>query len=42
MLVAVMHRLRQWLTRRRVRRSLDGVTGVALFGFAGKLAIDSH
>ncbi|PVZ10191.1 threonine/homoserine/homoserine lactone efflux protein [Actinomycetospora cinnamomea] len=42
LLVATLHTLRAWLARRRVRRSLDTLTGVALFGFAGRLATDSH
>jgi threonine/homoserine/homoserine lactone efflux protein len=29
------------LTRRGVRRSLDGLTGAALVGFAGKLATEA-
>jgi threonine/homoserine/homoserine lactone efflux protein len=37
-LVVALHGIRGWLARRRVRRSLDAVTGVVLLGFAGKLA----
>lgn len=40
--VAALHSLRAWIARRRVRRNLDAATGVALFGFAGKLATESH
>jgi RhtB (resistance to homoserine/threonine) family protein len=40
-LVAALHGVRTWLTRRRVRRGLDAVTGVVLLGFAGKLAADA-
>lgn len=40
-LVAALHSVRTWLTRRRVRRSLDAATGVVLLGFAGKLATDA-
>ena len=40
-LVVALHSVRGWLARRRVRRSLDAVTGVALLGFAGKLAADA-
>ena len=42
LVVAAIHTLRGWLTRRRIRRSLDALTGVALIGFAGKLAADAH
>lgn len=42
LLVATLHTLRAWLARRRVRRSLDAVTGLALIGFAGKLATDAR
>jgi len=41
-LVAFLHRIRSFLQRRRVRRSLDGVTGVAMIGFGARLAIESH
>jgi threonine/homoserine/homoserine lactone efflux protein len=40
-LVAAMTRARRWLSRRRVRRSLDAATGVALLGFGARLAAES-
>jgi threonine/homoserine/homoserine lactone efflux protein len=39
-LVAGVHRARRWLARRRVRRSLDAATGLALLGFSARLATD--
>jgi threonine/homoserine/homoserine lactone efflux protein len=39
-LVAAMTRARRWLSRRRVRRSLDAATGVALLGFGARLAAE--
>jgi threonine/homoserine/homoserine lactone efflux protein len=42
LVVAGVHTLRRWLTRRRVRRSLDALTGAALVSFAGKLAAEAH
>lgn len=39
-LVAGVHGLRRRLERRRVRRSLDAVTGVALLGFSVRLATE--
>jgi threonine/homoserine/homoserine lactone efflux protein len=39
-LVAAMTRARRWLSRRRVRRSLDAATGVALIGFGARLAAE--
>jgi threonine/homoserine/homoserine lactone efflux protein len=39
-LVLGVHRARSWLARRRVRRSLDAATGVALLGFSVRLALD--
>ncbi len=41
-LVAFLHRIRSFLRRRRVRRSLDGATGAAMIGFGTRLAIESH
>jgi threonine/homoserine/homoserine lactone efflux protein len=40
-IVAGVHRIRAWLQRRRVRRTLDGVTGTALLGFGAVLAADA-
>jgi threonine/homoserine/homoserine lactone efflux protein len=37
-LTAVMHRARRVLTRRSVRRCLDGTTGAAMIGFGARLA----
>ncbi|WP_448625193.1 LysE family translocator [Geodermatophilus sp. URMC 64] len=39
-LVGVLDRARGWLARRRVRRSLDALTGVALLGFSARLAVE--
>ena len=39
-LVVLVHRVRAWLQRRRVRRSLDAVTGAALVGFGIALATE--
>jgi RhtB (resistance to homoserine/threonine) family protein len=41
LVVAGVHTLRRWITRRRVRRTLDALTGVALVGFAGRLAAEA-
>jgi RhtB (resistance to homoserine/threonine) family protein len=41
-LVAFLHRVRPWIQRRRVRRTLDAVTGTALIGFASALALESR
>jgi threonine/homoserine/homoserine lactone efflux protein len=38
--VALVHRMRGWLRSRRVRSSLDAVTGTALVGFGIALAAD--
>ncbi|GAA0452208.1 lysine transporter LysE [Paractinoplanes deccanensis] len=38
-LTAAMHRARGWLTRGRVRRCLDAVTGTAMLGFGARLAV---
>jgi RhtB (resistance to homoserine/threonine) family protein len=40
LLLLFVHRVRGWLRRRRVRRTLDGVTGTALLGFGAALAIE--
>lgn len=40
-LMALVHRARVWLQRRRVRRSLDAVTGTALIGFGIALATEA-
>ena len=39
-LVAGMQGLRRWLERRRVRRAMDAMTGVALLGFSVRLATE--
>jgi RhtB (resistance to homoserine/threonine) family protein len=41
-LVTFLHRVRPWIQRRRVRRTLDAVTGAALIGFASALAVESR
>ncbi|GAY09534.1 LysE family translocator [Pseudonocardia sp. N23] len=38
--VVVVHRVRDWLGRRRVRRAIDTATGTALLGFAVALAAE--
>ncbi|MEV5694314.1 LysE family translocator [Micromonospora globbae] len=40
LLVGALHRARQVLSRRRVRRWLDGLTGCALLGFGARLATE--
>ena len=40
LLVTVMHWARRALSRRRVRRSLDALTGTALLGFGARLATE--
>jgi threonine/homoserine/homoserine lactone efflux protein len=40
LLVTGMHRARQVVSRRRVRRTLDAATGAALLGFGVRLATD--
>ncbi len=40
-LVGALNRMRALLSRRRVRRWLDGLTGVALLGFGARLAAES-
>lgn len=39
-LTTFLHRVRRVLTRRRVRRGLDAVTGTALLGFSARLAAE--
>lgn len=39
-LVGALNRARELLSRRRVRRWLDGLTGVALLGFDARLAAE--
>lgn len=39
-LMALVHRVRAWLGRRRVRRSVDAVTGATLIGFGVALATE--
>lgn len=39
-LVAALHRVREVLSRRRVRRALDAATGAALLGFGARLATE--
>jgi threonine/homoserine/homoserine lactone efflux protein len=41
-LVTLLNRLRPWIQRRRVRRTLDALTGTALIGFASALAVESR
>jgi RhtB (resistance to homoserine/threonine) family protein len=41
-LVGFLHRIRSFLRRRKVRRSLDGATGAAMIGFGARLAIEAH
>lgn len=38
LVVAGMQGVRRWLVRRRVRRAMDALTGVALLGFSARLA----
>ncbi|RZQ59368.1 LysE family translocator [Amycolatopsis suaedae] len=40
LLMVFVHRVREWLRRRRVRRTLDAVTGSALIGFGTLLAVE--
>ncbi|OXM67804.1 LysE family translocator [Amycolatopsis vastitatis] len=40
LLLFFVHRVRGWLQRRRVRRTMDGATGVALVGFGAALALE--
>ncbi|WP_028922899.1 LysE family translocator [Pseudonocardia acaciae] len=39
-LALFVHRVHGWVTRRRVRRALDTVTGTALLGFGARLAVE--
>ncbi|HEY3710145.1 MAG TPA: LysE family translocator [Amycolatopsis sp.] len=41
LLLLLVHRVRAWLERRKVRRTLDGVTGTVLIGFGAALALES-
>jgi threonine/homoserine/homoserine lactone efflux protein len=38
--VTALHRVRRLLSRRRVRRTLDALTGTALLGFGARLAVE--
>jgi len=40
LLVTALHRVRRVLARRRVRRTLDALTGAALLGFGARLAVE--
>jgi RhtB (resistance to homoserine/threonine) family protein len=40
-LLFFVHRVREWLSKRKIRRTLDGVTGTALIGFGTILALES-
>ena len=40
LLVTALHRVRGLLARRRVRRTLDALTGAALLGFGARLAVE--
>jgi RhtB (resistance to homoserine/threonine) family protein len=40
LLLVFVHRVRGWLQRRKVRRTMDGVTGAALLGFGAALALE--
>jgi RhtB (resistance to homoserine/threonine) family protein len=40
-LLLLAHRVREWLGKRKVRRSVDGITGTALIGFGAALAVES-
>ena len=40
LLLFFVHRVRGWLQRRRVRRTMYGATGVALVGFGAALALE--
>lgn len=40
-LLFFVHRVRDWLGKRKVRRTLDGITGTALISFGAALALES-
>jgi threonine/homoserine/homoserine lactone efflux protein len=40
LLTAFLHRVRKWLQRRPVRRTLDAVTGTAMISFGARLAAE--
>ncbi|MET8997792.1 LysE family translocator [Amycolatopsis sp. NPDC004169] len=40
LLLLFVHRVRDWLRQRKVRRVLDGATGTALVGFGAALALE--
>lgn len=40
-IVTALHLVRRWMVRRRVRQAIDGATGLAMIGLAGKMAADS-
>ncbi|WIY06128.1 LysE family translocator [Amycolatopsis mongoliensis] len=40
LLLVFVHRVRAWLQRRKVRRAMDGATGMALVGFGAALAFE--
>lgn len=42
LLVLGIHRARRVLSRRRVRRWMDGLTGAAMLGFGARLATEGH
>ncbi|QKV78537.1 LysE family translocator [Amycolatopsis sp. Hca4] len=41
LLLLFVHRVRDWLRQRKVRRVLDGATGTALVGFGAALALEA-
>lgn len=41
-LVTVLHQVRAWIRRRRVRRAVDAFSGTALLGFGLHLATENH
>lgn len=40
-LLSIVHRVRDWLGRRKIRRTLDGITGTALIAFGAALAVEN-